>query len=96
LDIKSPEELDKTLISLDQGRDVRGRAMYDADGDGIEDNSQLTAEQRDKFYWPARMFPADHVYNTRHGGLPGERQKYFYDQQSEPLGHASDLVKKDW
>ena len=24
------------------------------------------------------------MYNTRHGNMPGELNKYFYDKQSEP------------
>ena len=63
------------------------RDIYDEDGDGIEDNIAFTADQTDKFYLPNRFFPTEHVYNTRHGGLPGFRQKVFFEGQSEPTGH---------
>jgi len=35
------------------------------------------------------------MYNTRHGNLPGELNKYFYDKQSEPEDNY-DTVSKSW
>ena len=57
------------------------RRIIDEDGDGVEDNIKLSSEQLDKFYLP-NVFgaPIEHIYNTRHGNLPGERNKYFYDK----------------
>ena len=72
-----------------------GQPIYDEDGDGIEDNSKLTHDALDKFYIPNRFHPTEHVYNTRHGGLPGERQKYFFDQQKE-YEDGYKIIKHDW
>jgi hypothetical protein len=45
----------------------------------------LTHDQLDKFYKPnVYGAPIEHIYNTRNGNLPEERNKYFYDAQSEP------------
>ena len=68
--------------------------ITDADGDGVEDNIHLTHEQLDKFYLPNVYFPTEHIYNTRHGNLPGHQQKGFYDIQAEP--ESMDLVKANW
>jgi hypothetical protein len=58
--------------------------IYDADGDGVEDNIDFSSEQLDAFYFPTSFNSAEDVYNTRHGGMPGHRQKEFYDAQAEP------------
>jgi hypothetical protein len=55
--------------------------IYDVDGDGVEDNIHLNADQLDKFYLPnVYGAPIEHMFNTRHGNMPGERNKYFYDK----------------
>ena len=72
-----------------------GQPIYDEDGDGIEDNMKFNSDDLDKFYKPNRFFPTEHIYNTRHGGLPGQRQKYFFDSQKEQEDEWR-LVKKDW
>jgi hypothetical protein len=58
--------------------------IYDVDGDGVEDNIDFSSEQLDVFYFPTNFNSAEDVYNTRHGGMPGHRQKEFYDAQAEP------------
>merc|ERR1711937_945397 len=65
-------------------KDSYGRAIYDEDGDGLEDNVYYTSKQLDKFYKPNNYFPTENIYNTRHGNLPGHIQAYFYRGQSEP------------
>ena len=93
--IDGPEEL--ALLSFSREfRPFKAKAIYDADGDGIEDNMHMTSEALDAFYKP-NVFgaPIEHIYNTRHGNLPGERNKWFYDKQSEPA-NTYDIVSKDW
>jgi len=77
-------------------RPFKKRAIYDADGDGVEDNITFTADQLDEFYKP-NVFGAEieDMYNTRHGELPGHRQKWFYNKQAEPADTYT-IVKKDW
>ena len=93
--IKGPEDLQLLSFSRDFVP-FEKRPMYDADGDGVEDNMKLTSEQLDKFYKP-NVYGAEiqYIYNTRHGNLPGERNKWFYDKQSEPE-NTYDVVKKNW
>ena len=89
--VNSPDDLaDDNLLMWRAG----ANKIYDADGDGVEDNRELTHEQLDKYYLPNRFFPTEHIYNTRNGELPGHLQKEFYDQQKEP--ESMDLVKKHW
>jgi len=78
--INGPEDLELLSFSRDF-RPFKPTAIYDEDGDGVEDNIHLTADQLDKFYKP-NVFgaPIEHIFNTRHGNLPGERNKYFYDK----------------
>ena len=49
----------------------RPRRIYDADGDGVEDNVEKTREELDRFYIPAVFGPAEELHNTIHGNLPG-------------------------
>ena len=58
--------------------------ITDVDGDGVEDNMGFNADEVDKFFDPNSFNTADDVYNTRHGGYPGQRQKEFYEAQSMP------------
>jgi len=58
--------------------------IYDVDGDGVEDNIDFSSEQLDSFYFPTNFNSGEDIYNTRHGGMPGHRQKEFYDAQDEP------------
>ena len=93
--IDGPEELNLLSFTKDF-RPFKPVAMYDADNDGIEDNMHMTSEALDKFYMPnVYGAPIEHIYNTRHGNLPGERNKWFYDKQSEPT-NTYDVVAKKW
>jgi hypothetical protein len=78
--INGPEDLEFLSFSRDY-RPFKAKAIYDADGDGIEDNIKMTSEQLDDFYKP-NVFGAEiqYIYNTRHGNMPGERNKWFYDK----------------
>jgi len=78
--VNGPEDLELLGFSR-EFRPFKPTAIYDADGDGVEDNMHMTSEQLDKFYKPnVYGAPIEHIYNTRHGNLPGERNKYFYDK----------------
>ena len=55
-------------------------AIKDVDGDGVEDNVHLTADEIDSFYIPNYFNTADEIYNTHHGNLPGHRQLIFEGQ----------------
>ena len=59
--------------------DGAGRPIYDADGDGVEDNIQRTREELDRFYLPNYFFPTEDIYNTQHGNLPGHVRKAEYE-----------------
>jgi len=77
--INGPEDIEMLGFSRDF-RPFKPVPIYDADGDGIEDNITLTHSQLDSFYKP-NVFgaPIEHIFNTRHGNMPGERNKWFYD-----------------
>ena len=97
--IQGPEDLAQldADVSLLQTGWCRGcNKIYDADGDGVEDNTYYTASELDKFETPNYFNTAEEIYNTRNGELPGHFQKEFYDMQSEPKDHASDLVNFNW
>ena len=55
------------------------------DGDGVEDNLTFGADELDAFYKP-NVYGAEieHIFNTRHGGMPGQRSLEWYNRQSEP------------
>merc|ERR1719152_28656 len=61
------------------------RSIYDADGDGVEDNIDRTREELDRFYLPNYFFPTEDIYNTHHGNLPGHVRKAEYE--GEPEAH---------
>jgi len=58
--------------------DGAGRPIYDADGDGVEDNVHRTREELDRFYLPNQFHPTEDIYNTQHGNLPGHVRKAEY------------------
>merc|ERR1711998_230143 len=53
-------------------------AKYDHDGDGVEDNEQLSADEIDTFYNPNVFNTAEEIYNTHHGELPGHALKILH------------------
>ena len=61
------------------------RPIYDADGDGVEDNVKKTRDELDRFYEPAVYGVAEDLHNTIHGNLPGHIRKAEY--QGAPTGH---------
>ena len=95
--IEGPEDLSNLQFPKDF-RPFKPQPILDADGDGVEDNMDWAnmAHELDKFYLPhVYGAPVEHIYNTRHGELPGFRSKAFYDGQSEPADSYT-IVKKDW
>jgi hypothetical protein len=90
--VNSPEDLsDDTYLMWKAG----ANKIYDADGDGVEDNVHLTHKELDRFYKPNRFFPTEDIHNTRNGKLPGHIQREFYENvQPEP--ESMDLVRKPW
>jgi|TARA_B110000211_G_C13724924_1_gene397679 hypothetical protein len=65
--------------------DGAGRPIFDADGDGVEDNVQRTREELDRFYLPNYFFPTEDIYNTHHGSLPGHVRKAEYQTRPDYL-----------
>ena len=62
------------------------RRIYDADGDGVEDNVEKTREELDRFYIPAVFGPAEELHNTHHGNLPGHvRFEEYEDKPEDPM-----------
>jgi len=78
--INGPEDIEMLGFSR-AFKPFKPVSIYDADGDGIEDNMHMSSAELDKFYKP-NVFgaPIEHIFNTRHGNLPGERNKFFYDK----------------
>ena len=70
--------------------DGQMRPIYDADGDGVEDNVKKTRDELDRFYEPANFHPAEDIYNTQHGNLPGHIRKA--EHEAAPTSHFGDLV----
>jgi len=76
-----------TVLAMVNGQN---RPIYDADGDGVEDNVKKTRDELDRFYEPAVYGVAEDIYNTQHGNLPGHIRKAEYE--GAPGGHYGDLV----
>ena len=82
----------KNEVIVDWKKWTGVRKIFDADGDGIEDNIEKTREELDRHYMPAVFGIVEDLYNTHHGFLPGhvrameeEKEPSFYD----PYGYAS-------
>ena len=86
-----------TGLSLNQKRDIYGTYdIYDADGDGVQDNHHHTRMELDDFFYPNAMGDAgEDVFNTHHGDYPGHVQKEWVDEQTAPEDSYT-LVKKSW
>merc|ERR1712178_446564 len=82
---RRPQEATTVLTMLDGTM----RPIYDADGDGVEDNVKKTHDELDRFYEPAVYGVAEDIYNTHHGNLPGHVRKAEY--QGAPEHHAGDV-----
>ena len=54
-------------VTIMTGVDASMRPIYDADGDGVEDNVKKTRDELDAFYEPAVFGVAEDIYNTQHG-----------------------------
>ena len=74
---------DDTVLTMLNGSMIRPRRIYDADGDGVEDNVQKTREELDRFYIPAVFGAAEELHNTHHGNLPGHTRKE--ENEEEPF-----------
>lgn len=65
------QEQAPTDATLVQGNPYTPRAIYDEDGDGVEDNVPKTYNELDDFYYPNQFGAVDEINNTHHGNLPG-------------------------
>ena len=81
LTVKDDGTGDETVVLQSRAQNMavqkrhKKREIYDADGDGVEDNYQHSREQLDRFYHPAVYGVVEDIYNTHHGNLPGHRRK---------------------
>ena len=90
LDDKVVLQTDGTVMVL-KGDLGRARKIYDADGDGVEDNIERTRDELDRFYHPAVYGVVEDLYNTHHGNLPGHVRKEEEEMQPnywDPYGYA--------
>merc|ERR1719327_1991996 len=85
-----PREASMVLTMLDGSM----RPIYDADGDGVEDNVKKTRDELDRFYEPAVYGVAEDIYNTHHGNLPGHVRKAEYEDA--PADHYRDWVVENY
>ena len=86
-----PRPFDDEMVQLTRHKG-RPRPIYDADGDGVEDNVKKTYKELDDFYYPCQFGSVDEINNTHHGNLPGHVQKYWYDKEGEPTPGKFSLV----
>ena len=70
--VSSTKRSHGTVLTMIDGSE---RPIYDADGDGVEDNVKKTRNELDRFYEPAVFHPAEDMHNTKHGELPGHVRK---------------------
>ena len=70
-----------TASAVSLSKDLYGkRRIYDADGDGVEDNVKRSRDELDRFYYPNQYGDAgDDIHNTHHGNLPGHLQLENYE-----------------
>ena len=87
------EYTELTMIQTEAGtgkHKIKLRKIYDADGDGVEDNVEKTWEELDRFYDPLSFGDAEEINNTHHGSLPGHVRAEEYEEA--PTHHNSKLV----
>ena len=103
--IQGPEDLgfieqnDQSLLLLNAGKGGvgwHGRNITDANGDGIEDNEALTHDELDPFYDPLVYGVAEDIHNTKHGNLPGHKNLWWTESQTEPADHRQDIIQASW
>ena len=93
--INSPADLEQfEMLQLGSTWAANKNQIYDADGDGVEDNVKLSSSQLDNYFFPTVFNTAEDIYNTRNGEYPGHLQKEFYDAQTVPGNR--ELVKAEW
>ena len=80
---------DDKVVYKKQKMAQRPRQIYDADGDGVEDNVHKTRDELDRFYIPFVFGPAEEMHNTHHGNLPGHVRKEEYE--GEPTSFVERL-----
>ena len=70
--------------------------IYDADGDGVEDNEHKSYEELDRFRLPAVFNTSEEINNTQHGDLPGHISKEFdINNRHEPREpHRSTILNR--
>ena len=91
--MNSPDDL--ALLQTRKHQPRLRKAIYDADGDGVEDNLKLFSEDLDDYYIPAVFGVAEDLFNTHNGELPGHVQKAFDASQGEPADTYS-IVNHPW
>lgn len=100
LAIKGNDTLnDLDLDNFAQLRWERGNnEIYDEDGDGVEDNVSdgWSSFMFDKFYDPAVFHVVEDINNTKHGNLPGMRQKEWDAKQTEPKDTYDIVSDPEW
>ena len=93
---QSPSDLEEfEMLQTGASWALNNNNIYDADGDGVEDNVKLSSEQLDNYFFPTAFNSAEDIYNTRNGEYPGHLQKEYYDGQSTPT-NTHELVKAEW
>ena len=92
---KSPADLEEfEMLQTGASWALNNNKIYDADGDGVEDNVKLTSDQLDNYFFPTVFNTAEDLYNTRNGEYPGHLQREFYEGQAVPGNR--ELVKAEW
>ena len=92
--IQGPEDLEAVALKWELGNND----IYDADGDGVEDNLSdgWASWMFDMFYEPRVFHTVEDINNTKHGNLPGMRQKEWDKTQTEPRNTYDIIDNPDW
>ena len=92
--IQGPADLAMLQLESGPAKGWHGRRITDLDGDGVEDNVNMTSDQLDDFYDPLVFGVAEDINNTRHGNLPGHINAWRIP--TEPTWHKQDNVNEGW